>query len=46
VVAVGDRLVIDHGVAEGLATVLPAPVAAREESTVVWGFLLTNALGE
>jgi hypothetical protein len=44
VIAVGDQLVIDHGAAQGLVTVVPQVGATREQAHVVWGFLLGNVL--
>jgi hypothetical protein len=46
VVAVGNQLVVDHGVPEGMATVVPAPTATRDEATVLWGFFLDGVLAE
>lgn len=46
VIAVGGRLVVDHGQSQGLVTVLPRPLAERDEAKVLWGFFLAGALDQ
>lgn len=44
VIAVGDRIVVDHGESLGLVTVVPGPLAEREQCEVLWGFMLDGIL--
>ncbi len=44
VLAVGQTLVVDHGAATGLVTILPRPDANRDEARVLWGFVLGDLL--
>ncbi|MSP59472.1 MAG: hypothetical protein EXR72_03860 [Myxococcales bacterium] len=46
VIALGTRIVVDHGAPQGMVTVLPDPTARREETHVLWGFLLGNLLDQ
>ena len=40
VLAVGGRIVIDHGESQGRVTILPAATAKRDEARSLWGFFL------
>ena len=42
VLAVGTRLVVDHGSPGGLVTVVPDPTSAREDTRVLSGFFLQS----
>ena len=42
VMAVGDAIVVDHGAAQGLVTVIPSPQATRGQCRVLWGFLFNG----
>lgn len=44
VVALGDRIIVDHGAAEGMVTVVPRAGATRDECQVLFGFLLSGLL--
>lgn len=44
VLTIGDRVLIDHDSPLGLVTVLPRVGAGRDETRVVWGFLLDDLL--
>jgi hypothetical protein len=44
VYALGDTIVVDHATHEGAVTVVPSARATREESRLVWGFLLGGLL--
>src|SRR5439155_21882443 len=44
VLAVGSRVVVDHGDRAGRVTVLPDAKSGRDEAHVVWGFFLAGLL--
>lgn len=44
VLAIGERLIVDHGARQGVVTVLPGPEADREDGVVVWGLFSTALL--
>lgn len=47
VLAVGQRVVVDHGAPEGLVTILPPdPTAGRDQARVLWGFFLDGVLDQ
>lgn len=46
VLAIGRRVIVDHGARQGLVTVLPDPLSARSDGRVLWGFLLDGVLDD
>lgn len=44
VLAIGNRILIDHDSPLGLVTLVPSIGAGRDETRVLWGFLLDNLL--
>jgi hypothetical protein len=44
VLALGDLLVVDHGVSQGQVTIVPSPKAERADCRVLWGVFLEGLL--
>ncbi len=44
VIALGEHIIVDHGQPQGLVTIIPTPLAGREESHQLWGIFMTDLL--